>query len=94
MNDIAIKMDSVYLDFPKKQGLLTLLKNRFTGEKALFNALIDINLSVKKLLREVLGIIGKTGQANQWISCESFQGSTRQIMGHVMLLEAFHCSLD
>jgi ABC-type polysaccharide/polyol phosphate transport system ATPase subunit len=59
MNNIAIKMDSVCLDFPKKRGLLTLLKNRLTGEKALFNALIDINLSVRK--GEVLGIIGKNG---------------------------------
>lgn len=59
MNDIAIKMDNVCLDFPKNRGLLTLLMNRLTGEKALFKALIDINLSVKK--GEVLGIIGKNG---------------------------------
>ena len=59
MKDIAIKMEDVCLDFPKKRGLLTLLKNWYRKEKTIFHALNNVNLSVKK--GEVLGIIGKNG---------------------------------
>ena len=59
MKDTAIILDKVCLDFPKKGGLISMLRSLFFRNKSYFHALKNVNLSVKK--GEVLGIIGKNG---------------------------------
>lgn len=59
MTNTAIKLENVSLDFPKKEGFITMLKGVISRRKSYFSALTNVSLSIKK--GEVIGVIGKNG---------------------------------
>ena len=59
MNPSVILLDDVSLKFPKRKGLVDLLRGVFSKKKHEYSALKSITLDIKK--GEIIGIIGKNG---------------------------------
>lgn len=59
MTQVAIRLQGVYLNFPKRRSALSLLLGFFKKSKSNFTALEDVDLDIRK--GEVIGIIGKNG---------------------------------